>query len=72
MDDLAPEKVNRTVFVRSLPYNCTDAILQTTFEEIGPVKSAYIIAGKNGESRGFGFVEFALEEDAGKCVHALD
>ena len=59
-----------TVFVRNLPYTCTDAGLEEAFGEIGPVKEAFIVAekGTGGASKGFGFVQFALAEDAAAAV----
>ena len=59
-----------TVFVRNLPYTCTDAGLEEAFSEIGPVKECFIIAdkGAGGRSKGFGFVHFALAEDAAAAV----
>ena len=36
------------MFVRNLPYSCTDAGLEEAFGEIGPVKECFIIADKKG------------------------
>ena len=58
------------MFVRNLPYTCTDAGLEAAFGEIGPVKESFIVAekGPGGQSKGFGFVQFALAEDAAAAV----
>ena len=58
------------MFVRNLPYTCTDAGLEAAFGEIGPVKESFIVAekGPGGQSKGFGFVQFALAEDAATAV----
>ena len=59
------------MFVRNLPYSCGDKGLEEAFSEIGPVKEAFIVAEKKGEggkSKGFGFVHFALAEDAATAV----
>ena len=58
------------MFVRNLPYTCTDAGLEAAFGEIGPVKESFIVAekGPGGQSKGFGFVQFALAEAAAAAV----
>ena len=58
------------MFVRNLPYTCSDGGLEEAFSEIGPVKECFIIAdkGAGGKSKGFGFVHFALAEDAAAAV----
>ena len=69
-----------TVFTRNLPYHWTDVELLRHFESIGPVKRAFVVTEKKhrtlgkdsstkpGQSRGFGFVEFALFDDAQRAV----
>ena len=62
---------NTVVFVRNLPYSTTDASLTEAFSnEFGPVKEAFIVAekGPGGKSKGYGFVYFALAEDAASAV----
>ncbi|EDO39223.1 predicted protein, partial [Nematostella vectensis] len=58
-----------TIFVRNLPYNITDAEFKSAFEEIGPLKRGFIVKDKDNQNRcrGFGYVTFALEEDALKA-----
>ena len=59
------------MFVRNLPYSTTDASLTEAFSnEFGPVKEAFIVAerGPGGKSKGYGFVYFALAEDAASAV----
>ena len=59
------------VFVRNLPYSTTDESLTEAFSnEFGPVKEAFIVAekGPGGKSKGYGFVYFALAEDAASAV----
>jgi len=57
-----------TVFVRNLPYDFTDTQLEAAFEDLGPVKEGFMVANKKGENRGFGFVKFAVANDAAEAV----
>jgi RNA recognition motif-containing protein len=46
------------VYVGNLPFNTTNADLETLFAEYGEVESAAVITDRDtGRSRGFGFVE---------------
>lgn len=53
----------KTLFVRSIPPNKTDADLSEFFSNFAPIKHAVIVKDKNQKSRGFGFVSFAVEDD---------
>ena len=63
-----------TVFVRNLPYEWTDVDLTSAFESVGPLRRAFVVTTRKGarESRGFGFVEYALPDDALKAVDDMD
>ncbi|CAK8988367.1 RNA-binding protein 28 (RNA-binding motif protein 28) [Durusdinium trenchii] len=64
-----------TVFVRGLRPGVNDDELNEAFGDVGPVKSAFIVVEKDGpnkgKSRGFGFVQYALPEDAATAVDQL-
>ena len=61
------------LFVGNLPWATDDAALNEMFTPFGEITSARVMTDKfTGRSRGFGFVEFANEEDAAKAVAALD
>jgi len=50
-----------------------DSQLRTAFAEFGEVVSASVVLDRvNGQSRGFGFVEFSSQGDAEKAIQALD
>ncbi|KAL2612899.1 hypothetical protein R1flu_024591 [Riccia fluitans] len=71
--DLGPSSVedtdSHTVFVRSLPFSLTDSQLEDIFSEIGPVRHCFTIKEKGSDQhRGFGFVHFAVTEDAQRAV----
>lgn len=54
----------KTLFVRSVPFDATSEELSDFFSLFAPVRHAVIVTDKEHNSRGFGFVSFALEEDA--------
>ncbi len=63
----------KNIFVGSLPFSVTDDALGQLFTKYGQVQSANIIKDKySGQSRGFGFVEMATEEEAQKAIQALN
>jgi nucleolar protein 4 len=63
----------RTIFVRGLDVTVNDDLLSETFSSVGPVKHAFTVKkkGSTGHHKGFGFVQFALEEDAVRAVQEM-
>ena len=61
------------IYVGNLRYNLTEDALKTIFEEFGEVASVKIIRDRfSGESKGFGFVEMASDDDAKKAIAELN
>jgi len=59
--------------VGSLPYSTTEQQLTELFAQHGTVQSAKVISDRyTGQSRGFGFVEMATNEEAQKAIAALN
>lgn len=59
-------------FVKNLPYDTTDDALEELFSAAGPVQRAFVVKDrKTKQSRGFGYVQFALPEDADRAVEEL-
>lgn len=55
----------KKLYIGNLPYRTTEAELQELFGQAGEVTSLVIIMDRDtGRSRGFGFVEYATEEEA--------
>ena len=60
------------IFVAGFPRNFGKEELSSLFEKHGTVKSAKVIMHRDtGESRCFGFVEMAKEEEAKKAIESL-
>jgi RNA recognition motif-containing protein len=61
------------LFVGGLPFSTTDDELQAAFASYGSVASAKIITNREtGRSRGFGFVEFASDDEGRAAIAGLD
>lgn len=50
----------------------TEEVLKDKFTEFGKVLSLVISKDDNGESRGFGFVNFESSDDAMQAVEAMN
>ncbi|ODV70936.1 mRNA-binding ribosome biosynthesis protein NOP4 [Cyberlindnera jadinii NRRL Y-1542] len=53
----------KTLFVRSIPFDATSEQLTDFFSQFCPVRHAVVVNDAEGQSRGFGFVSFAMDED---------
>jgi len=61
------------IYVGGLNFKMRDDELMKTFEEFGEVTSARIISDKySGRSKGFGFVEMPVEDEAKKAIEELN
>jgi RNA recognition motif-containing protein len=61
-----------TLFVFHLPEDWTDAVLQTEFSRYGNIISASVMYDKQTkESRGFGFVTYASEEESEEAIRHM-
>ncbi len=63
----------KKLYVGGLPYATTDTELKEAFSKAGTVASATIIMDKmTGRSKGFGFVEFASDEEAAAAIEMMN
>lgn len=61
------------LYIGGLSYSTTSESLREAFAQCGTVESATVITDRySGQSRGFGFVEMATNEDAQKAVSTLN
>lgn len=60
------------LFVRNLPYSCSEEDLKAHFEVFGPVSSVHISIDNEKNSKGYGFVQFLLPEHADTARQSLD
>lgn len=61
------------IFVSGLNYSLTSEELTALFSQYGSVTSAKVVTDREtGRSRGFGFVEMAMDEEGRNAVSALD
>lgn len=61
------------LFVGGLPWATTSEELKTLFSQYGTVDTASVVTDKmTGRSRGFGFVQFASDEESNAAINALN
>jgi cold-inducible RNA-binding protein len=61
------------LYVGNLPYETTEADLQTLFESAGTVATVTLVRDRaTGRGRGFGFVEMSDAEGAKRAISELD
>uniref|UniRef100_A0AC34F594 RRM domain-containing protein n=1 Tax=Panagrolaimus sp. ES5 TaxID=591445 RepID=A0AC34F594_9BILA len=68
----AASVINNRVFVGSLQIEVTEEIMKNVFEKVEPtltIRDTKIVREQNGQSKGYGFVTYAAEEDAQKVIN---
>ena len=64
--------MSKKLYVGNLPYSSTEEEIKEMFGKVGTVESVSIITDRfSGKSKGFGFVEMASDDDAGKAISEL-
>lgn len=66
-----PEKTTR-IHVTNLPFALTNEELQEFFSKTGKVVNCSIVTKSNGDSKGFGFVEYDTLEASERCCAELN
>lgn len=61
------------IYVGNLPYNVTEEDLKRAFAAFGQVESVSIITDQfSGRSKGFGFVEMPVKEEAQAAISGMN
>jgi RNA recognition motif-containing protein len=60
------------IFVHNIPYSCSDAELRTLCEQYGRVYFITMPKGREGQSRGFGFIDYVEEADYNRALEQLN
>jgi nucleolar protein 4 len=68
-----------TLFVRGLPFEATSKDLEDFFGDIGPIRKSFVVTDRSQpaeegapvKNKGFGYVHYALEEDAQSAISKL-
>lgn len=59
----ATQDAYKTLFVSRLAYETTETKLRREFEEYGEISKVVIVRDLEGQSRGYGFIEYVREDD---------
>lgn len=63
---------NANIFVKNIDSKVTQHQLHDDFSEHGSIKSCKLQTWPNGESKGFGFIQYEKEEEAKAAISAMD
>jgi cold-inducible RNA-binding protein len=67
------QQVPSKLYVGNLPYSVSNNDLEELFSQVGQVQSVAVITDKfSGQSKGFGFVEMANDEEAAKAIQQFN
>lgn len=65
--------MNNKLFVGNLSYSTGEDVLRQAFEQFGSLNSVSVASDRmTGQSRGFGFVEYASATDAQRALESLN
>ncbi|XP_053375966.1 squamous cell carcinoma antigen recognized by T-cells 3-like isoform X2 [Mercenaria mercenaria] len=60
------------LFIKNLPFTCTEEALRTLFSQHGEVKHVRLVTYRSGAPKGLAYVEFADEHSAAQAVVKTD
>ncbi len=62
----------KNIFVGNMDRGVTEQIIRSSFETYGAVERVTIVADETGQPKGFGFVEMADDDAAGKAIAGMN
>ena len=69
---MTEERAYFTVYVGNVGFDVSSEEFRELANKFGSVKGTRLVRGRSGESRGFGFIEYATEESRKACIEALN
>jgi len=66
------KRIFTNVYLKAFPKTWSEEKLAEVCMEYGPTNSTYLSTDENGESKGFGFVNFETAEAAERCVSEMN
>jgi len=65
--------VGKKLYVGNVPFSATEGTLMEWFSPFGNVETATVITDRaSGRSKGFGFVEFASDDEAERAISEMN
>ena len=69
----ARDPANSTLFISRLPFSATSEDLSNLFSDIGPLRKCFVVTDINTKrSKGVGYVQFAVRQDAQTALDKLN
>ena len=62
----------KNIFVGNMERGVTEQVIRSSFETYGTVERVKLVADEAGHPKGFGFVEMADDDAAGKAIAAMN
>jgi len=74
MDEDEPEVITDSgrLFIRNLPFSCTEEELNVLFSSYGPITETHLPLDEERKGKGFGFVQFMIPEHAHLAMSEVD